>query len=116
MSARLSCHCGAVALELAQAPTEITQCNCSICAKLGWLLCYATSDQVTMLTPPEHEQSYRRRDIDAMLEVQRCKTCGVPVYWRALDRAYTRMGFNARLIDGLDLDRLPHRYVDGRRW
>jgi hypothetical protein len=116
MPQRLSCHCGAVALELAHAPTEITQCNCSICAKLGWLLCYAPRDQATILTPPENEQSYRRADIEAMLDVQRCRTCGVPVYWRAHDPAYTRMGFNARLIEGLDLERLPRRYVDGRRW
>jgi hypothetical protein len=116
MPHRLSCLCGAVAYELAQTPTEITQCNCSQCVKRGWLLCYTTRDHITALTPADNECAYRRSDIEATLEVRICKVCGIATHWRALDPNYTRMGFNARLIGGLDLDALPRRYVDGARW
>lgn len=30
-----SCHCGAVRLETEVPPEEVTECNCSICRRLG---------------------------------------------------------------------------------
>jgi hypothetical protein len=116
MPLHLSCHCGGVAYALDFTPTEIVACNCSICSKLGWLMCYTTRDHITALTPEDNEAVYRRTDIEATLEVHRCKVCGISTHWRALDPGYTRMGVNARLIDGLDLAALPRRYVDGARW
>lgn len=43
-----SCHCGAVRLEIEKAPTEITDCNCSICRRYGVLWAYYTLDQVRL--------------------------------------------------------------------
>jgi hypothetical protein len=32
-----SCHCGAVLLEIARKPRQLTECNCSICRRYGGL-------------------------------------------------------------------------------
>lgn len=37
---RTSCHCGAVGFEIETAPTEVTECNCSICRRYGVLWAY----------------------------------------------------------------------------
>ena len=31
----VACHCGAVRLTVPRAPVEVTECNCSICRRLG---------------------------------------------------------------------------------
>lgn len=48
---KASCHCGAFAYSvttasLADASTEVTNCNCSICARNGYLLIYVPNEQV----------------------------------------------------------------------
>lgn len=48
---KASCHCGAFAYNvttasLADASTEVTHCNCSICARNGYLLIYVPNEQV----------------------------------------------------------------------
>jgi hypothetical protein len=43
-----SCHCGAVLLEITEAPPEITDCNCSICRRYGVLWAYYSPRQVVV--------------------------------------------------------------------
>lgn len=113
----LSCHCGGVQFRLPGPPPHITQCNCSLCTALGWMCCYYDRSEIERLTPPDREQRYIRSNIDkACLAVHRCAHCGVPTHWEDLDPAKTRMGFNANLIAGLDIDALPMRFLDGAAW
>ena len=48
---RASCHCGAVRLEIDAPPSEVTECNCSICRRYGVLWTYYTPEQVSVLPP-----------------------------------------------------------------
>jgi len=48
---RASCHCGAVRLEIDAPPSEVTECNCSICRRYGVLWAYYTPEQVRLLPP-----------------------------------------------------------------
>ncbi len=41
-----SCHCGAVRLQVDDAPAEVTDCNCSICRRYGVLWAYYAPGQV----------------------------------------------------------------------
>ncbi len=47
-----SCHCGAVRIETDEAPETVTECNCSICRRLGTLWAYYSPSSVR-ITPPE---------------------------------------------------------------
>ena len=46
-----SCHCGSVRLEVDSPPSEVTECNCSICRRYGVLWAYYPPHQVRMLPP-----------------------------------------------------------------
>jgi hypothetical protein len=48
-----------------------------------------------------------------MLAFHRCRSCGICTHWQSLDGSQDRMAVNARLIEGLDWDRIPIRHFDG---
>ena len=41
-----TCHCGRVRITLPRKPDEVTQCNCSLCTKTGFLGVYFSSDEL----------------------------------------------------------------------
>lgn len=110
-----SCHCGAVRVALAQAPAEVTVCNCTLCRKTGARWVYAPPAEVTISDAPL--EAYVRADMaEPALQNLRCAACGILVAWRAFDPAYPRMGLNANLLDPALIDALPVRTVDGANW
>ena len=46
-----TCHCGAVRLTIDAAPTEVTDCNCSICRRYGVVWAYYSPAQVQLIPP-----------------------------------------------------------------
>ncbi|MHC2313474.1 hypothetical protein ACVIHC_000520 [Bradyrhizobium diazoefficiens] len=40
MSIEASCHCGETVFEVTEAPSSVTRCTCSLCAKRGSLWAY----------------------------------------------------------------------------
>ncbi len=105
-----SCHCGAVRFELAAPPEEVTDCNCSICRRLGVLWAYYRPDQVTMIREPGATLAYVWSD--KLLEFHTCRTCGCTTSWEPVDKARDRMAINARLIDP-PLSGVPVMHFDG---
>lgn len=105
------CHCGAVALEIAEAPTEVTDCTCSICRRYGALWAYYPLDQVR-LVPPDATTDIYMWD-DRAIEFHRCRTCGCVTHWAPVDPARNRMGVNARLFPLADLAQARIRHLDG---
>ncbi len=94
---KASCHCGAVRLQIAAAPTEITDCNCSICRRYGVLWAYYPPDAVSIATSGKGTQTYMWDD--RSLAFHRCPDCGCVTHWAPVDPAVGRMGVNARLMD-----------------
>lgn len=90
------CDCGAVRFEVTEAPTEVNDCQCSWCRKLGALWAYYTRDQVRFVSEPDATSIYLRGD--RWLEFHRCKVCGLTTHWVAVDPKPQRMGVNARLM------------------
>ena len=41
MSHEGSCHCGAIIVTITDDPVEVSECNCSICRRIGALCAYA---------------------------------------------------------------------------
>lgn len=104
-----SCHCGAVRLEIDEPPTEVTDCNCSICRRYGTLWAYYAPKQVRITGEAMDTYQWNNRDIT----FHRCRTCGCVSHWSPVDPAYDRMGVNARLMD-LDVrGRARVRHLDG---
>lgn len=106
-----SCHCGAVRLAIAEAPSEVTDCNCSICRRYGVLWAYYSPARVRV-TPSEGATDIYMWD-DRAIEFHRCKVCGCVTHWAPVDRIHDRMGVNARLMEPDVLAAARVRRLDG---
>jgi hypothetical protein len=109
------CHCGQVAITLPALPDEITQCNCSLCSKTGFMGIYYRPEDVAVTGEVE---PYVRSDLDeACLTNWRCSHCGCATHWTGLGQyAEAKMGVNARMLDAALLDGVPVKQVDGASW
>ena len=101
------CHCGAVRVTLSRTPQRLTQCNCSLCRKLGTLWAYFTPAEVTVTGETE---AYVQGDMT--LATHRCRICGCVSHWFSLTGA-ERVGVNVRLMDPAALADIPIRRFDG---
>ena len=110
-----SCHCGRVRITIPRLPDEITQCNCSLCAKTGFQGIYYPSDKLVI---EGETDTYVRADCNpAYLANHRCKTCGIVTHWTPqTDPPHERMGVNARLFEPGTFDGIAVKEVDGRSW
>ncbi|MGQ3055506.1 MAG: GFA family protein [Roseateles sp.] len=77
-----SCHCGAVRLTLPFAPEKATNCNCSLCRRLGGLWAYYEFGTVAVEGHPEHTAEYIWGD--RTLRTLRCAHCGCATHWEPL--------------------------------
>jgi hypothetical protein len=107
----LTCHCGAVRIEVEGAPEEVTSCNCSICRRTGALMAYYSPRQVRFSSSPPPTDTYAWGD--KAIAFHRCKVCGCHTHWSAVDPAYDRMGVNMRLADPEVLAKARIRKFDG---
>ena len=107
---KVACHCGAASLSAPAKPVEVTECNCSICRRLAARWAYYNPNEVT-LPAPATTQVYVWGD--RMLAFHRCRSCGVTTHWQSLDGTQERMGVNARVIEGLDWEKIRIRPFDG---
>ena len=93
---------------MARAPDWVSECNCSICRRLGTLMSYYHPSEVRV----------EGRTIpyiwgDRMISNHHCPTCGCTTHWENLLPDQDRMGVNARLFEDLDLDSVERRRIDG---
>ena len=105
-----SCHCGAVVLEIEEAPSEVTECNCSICRRYGVLWAYYAPRQVR-ISRPAPTDTYLWDD--RAVAFHRCRACGCVTHWAAVDPAMGRMGVNARLMPPEAVVQARLRHLDG---
>lgn len=112
---KTACHCGAVTLEMARRPTEVTECNCSACRRYAarWAYC---SRKAVRLTAPEN--GLGRHSRGKSLWFVHCRTCACVVLWepRTPPSPTDRLGVNTRLaVDPEALKGLRVRRFDGAR-
>jgi hypothetical protein len=106
----LSCHCGAVRLETTAELGVVTECNCSTCAKMGYLSWRAPQEQVRLATPKVGLSAYQWRDpVGGHLF---CPRCGVTISRTGPGGYFT---LNARCLDDVDIFTLEVERYDGRR-
>jgi hypothetical protein len=114
------CHCGAIQFELAEAPTELTSCNCSFCVRRGALVAYYTPKQFRLTTARDRVSTYQWGHYVG--QHHHCSICGIGTYSEfptfddkgAPDFDKPRVGVNARLFEDFDWEALPVTKVNGR--
>jgi hypothetical protein len=106
------CHCGAVRITLPHAPERLTDCNCSLCRRIGGLWGYFEPSTVQIEGHPEHTEGYVQGD--KTLRTVRCKHCGGVTHWEPITpQENPRMGINLRNFDRQWVATLPVRRFDG---
>lgn len=107
-----SCHCGAVTFSLDADPEWLTECNCSICRRIGALWAYATAAEIRISRPDGGTIAYTWGD--KTLAFHTCRVCGCTTHWENLDRRPgARMAVNARMADPADIVHIRVRHFDG---
>ena len=111
---RGGCHCGRVRFEvIAPASIEVEECNCSICAKSGFLHLIVPASRFTLLTGAESLLSYRFNTGTA--DHRFCRICGVKSFYvpRSHPDGYS---VNARCLDDGTVESMTVIPIDGRNW
>ncbi|MGQ0559504.1 MAG: GFA family protein [Sphingosinicella sp.] len=108
------CHCGAVRFEAEVSDAvELLDCNCSICARSGFLHLIVPHGDFRLLAGEEALQSYRfgTGAADHLF----CRHCGVKSFYqpRSHPEAWS---LNFHALDRPDLLSVTVRKFDGRNW
>jgi hypothetical protein len=108
------CHCGRVRFEvIAPARLEVTDCNCSICSKYGYLHLIVPADRFKLLSGREALTTYSFNTHVAKHFF--CSECGVKSFY--IPRSHPDgISVNARCIDSDTIEAMSVRPFDGRDW
>lgn len=112
LSLQGQCHCGAVRLKLPAAPEKATDCNCSLCRRVGGLWVYYEFGTVQVEGHPEHTEAYEWGD--RTLRTVRCRHCGIVTHWEPLEpKEGSRHGVNLRNFEPALREQVLVRRFDG---
>ena len=109
------CQCGKVRYEVSLELGEVIACNCSRCGRLGSLLAFAPVQNFKLLAGEGAltEYQFNKHVIHHLF----CATCGIQSFARGKrpDGADV-VAVNARCLDGVDVDTLKVKKLDGRKF
>ena len=108
-----SCHCGRVAFEVEGEPTQVLECNCSICSRKGSLLWFVPREKLRLRTPEADASTYMFNK--HVIKHRFCPTCGIHTHGEGTDPSGKAIAaINVRSLEGFDFKALPVKQFDGR--
>jgi hypothetical protein len=111
---RGGCHCGRVRFEvLAPARVQVTECNCSMCARSGYLHLIVPKERFNLVSGTEALTTYTFNTGTARHLF--CAVCGVKSFYvpRSHPDGYS---VNARCLDEGTLEDMTIVRKDGKNW
>lgn len=108
------CHCGAVRFEVeAPADIEVSECNCSICSRSGYLHLIVPANRFHLLSGQEKLATYTFDTHEAKHLF--CKTCGIKSFY--IPRSHPDgISVNARCLDEGTVTSMTIEAFDGKNW
>jgi hypothetical protein len=107
------CHCGRVRFRVTAELDGITDCNCSICTKKGFLHLIVPPEQFELVSGADALAEYRFNTGTARHMF--CRFCGIhPFYVPRSDP--DKIDVNLRCLEGIDLAAIEIEPFDGRNW
>ena len=108
------CHCGRVTFEvIAPAALKVSECNCSICSKSGYLHLVVPADRFRLLSGSDNLTSYSFNTGTAKHLF--CSTCGIKSFY--VPRSHPDgFSINARCLDAGTVEAMEIRQTNGREW
>jgi len=111
---RGGCHCGRVRFEVeAPAALELTECNCSMCRRAGYLHLIVPRDRFRLVSGRDALSSYRFHT--GVAEHLFCATCGIKSFY--VPRSHPDgISVNARCLDPGTVASQRVTPFDGAHW
>jgi hypothetical protein len=107
------CHCGRVRFRALVDLDASVECNCSMCAKKGFIHAIIAPEKFELVSGAEALSTYRFNTGTARHTF--CSHCGIhPFYVPRSDP--DKIDVNVRCLDGVELGSLRPRPFDGRNW
>jgi hypothetical protein len=109
------CHCGAVRFEVTVHPNEhvVSDCNCSICTKKGFLHLIVPPDRFKLLSGEASLTTYTFNTGTAKHLF--CRTCGIHAFYRPRSHPDC-YDVNVRCLDGDAMSRFRVEPFNGADW
>ena len=109
------CHCGNTKYEVEANLDSVIVCNCSHCQMKGMMLAFVPETSFKLLTDKSTLTTYHfnKKVIDHLF----CSKCGVQSFGMGKDKdGNGTVAVNVRCLDGVDIDTLNIKKVDGKSW
>ena len=108
------CHCGGVRFEvIAPKSLRVSECNCSICSKAGYLHLVVPAAQFKLLSGNDTLTTYSFNTHTAKHLF--CSVCGIKSFY--VPRSHPDgISVNARCIDSETIEELTVTPFNGREW
>jgi hypothetical protein len=107
------CHCGRVRFRVAIDLARVSECNCSMCTKKGYLHAIVPHDAFELLSGDSDITTYRFNT--GVAQHHFCRHCGVHSFYVPRSDP-DKIDVNARCLDGVDVAALRIIRFDGRNW
>ena len=109
-----SCHCGRVRFEvIAPSALNVTECDCSICSKSGYLHLIVPKSRFKLLRGEDVLTTYQFNTRTAKHLF--CSVCGIKAFYvpRSHPEGYS---VNARCLDEGSIEQMTVAALDGKNW
>jgi hypothetical protein len=107
------CHCGAVRFEVIVNHHKVDDCNCSICAKKGFLHLIVPQEKFTLLQGEDVLKTYSFNTRVAQHKF--CSICGIHSFY--IPRSHPDcIDVNVRCLDGNVMSNFEILPFDGANW
>ena len=107
------CHCGRVRFRVTASLDRVSECNCSMCAKKGYLHLIIAPEQFELLSGADALTTY---EFNTKVAKHRfCRVCGVHAFYAPRSDP-DKVDVNVRCLDGVDVSSLTITRFDGRNW
>ena len=104
------CHCGKVRFRVTADLDRVSECNCSMCAKKGYLHLIVTLEQFELLSGEEDLTTY---EFNTRVAKHRfCRHCGIHSFYVPRSDP-DKIDVNVRCLHGIDVDALQVTRFDG---
>lgn len=107
------CHCGRVRFRVTGPLDEMSDCNCSMCTKKGFLHWIVAPERFELLSGGDDLTTYRFNT--GVARHTFCRHCGIHAFYVPRSDP-DKIDVNARCLDGVELGALEIERFDGRNW
>jgi len=107
------CHCGAVRFRVTAELDRVTECNCSMCSRKGFLHLIVPQDRFELVSGGGALATYQFGTRVAKHHF--CRTCGIHSFYVPRSDP-DKIDVNVRCLDGVEVGALEVKAFDGQNW